>query len=166
MTDTLRYVFLELGRFRKRIWELESQYDKWMYLLRHMHEMVEIPEIFQTPEFRRLFILAKIGNFTPDEQKEYENSLKNMSDYYNIIDSAEKIALKKGLEIGHEQGLAEGLEQGRAEGREEGREEGLEQGREEEKLTTAAKLKALGVDPALISEATGLSEDMVRNIHD
>ena len=89
-----------------------------------------------------------------------------MSDYYNIIDSAEKIALKKGLEIGHEQGLAEGLEQGRAEGREEGREEGLEQGREEEKLTTAAKLKALGVDPALISEATGLSEDMVRNIHD
>ena len=92
-----------------------------------------------------------------------------MSDYYNIIDSAEKIALKKGLEIGHEQGLAEGLEQGRAEGREEGleqgreegREEGLEQGREEGKLTTAAKLKALGVDPALISEATGLSADVV-----
>ena len=68
-----------------------------------------------------------------------------MSDYYNIIDSAEKIALKKGLEIGHEQGLAEGLEQGR----------------EEEKLTTAAKLKALGVDPVLISEVTGLSEDVI-----
>ena len=141
MTDTLRYVFLELGRFRKRIWELETQYDKWMYLLRHMHEMVEIPEIFQAPEFQRLFILAKIGNFTPDELKEYENSLKNMSDYYNIIDSAEKIALKKGLEIGHEQGRVEG--------------------REEEKLTMAAKLKALGVDPALISEATGLSENVI-----
>ena len=72
-----------------------------------------------------------------------------MSDYYNIIDSAEKIAVKKGLEIGREQGLAEGLEQGR------------EEGREEEKLTTAAKLKALGVDPVLISEATGLSEDVI-----
>ena len=99
-----------------------------------------------------------------------------MSDYYNIIDSAEKIALKKGLEIGHEQGLAEGLEQGRAEGREEGleqgREEGLEQGleqgreegREEGKLTTAAKLKALGVDPTLISEATGLSADVIAKL--
>ena len=95
-----------------------------------------------------------------------------MSDYYNIIDSAEKIALKKGLEIGHEQGLAEGLEQGleqgREEGREEGRAEGLEQGREEgreeEKLTTAAKLKALGVDPVLISEATGLSEDVITKL--
>ena len=39
----------------------------------------------------------------------------------SFIDSAEKIALKKGLEIGHEQGLEQG--------REEGREEGLEQGR-------------------------------------
>ena len=75
-----------------------------------------------------------------------------MSDYYNIIDSAEKIALKKGLEIGHEQGLAEGLEQGR------------EEGREEEKLTTAAKLKALGVDPVLISKVTGLSEDVIAKL--
>ena len=79
MTDVLRYVFLELGRFRKRIWELDSQFDKWMYLLRHMHEMVDIPEPFQTPEFRRLFILSKIGNFTAEELMEYENSLNSMS---------------------------------------------------------------------------------------
>ena len=63
--------------------------------------MVEIPEIFQTPEFKRLFILAEIGNFTASELKEYENSLTSMSDYYNIIDSAEKRA--------REEGLAEGL---------------------------------------------------------
>ena len=30
MTDVLRYVFLELGRFHKRLWELESVFDKWM----------------------------------------------------------------------------------------------------------------------------------------
>ena len=105
MTDVLRYVFLELGRFKKHIWELETTFDKWMYLLRHMHEMVEIPEIFQTPEFKRLFILAEIGNFTASELKEYENSLTSMSDYYNIIDSAEKRA----REEGREEGLAEGL---------------------------------------------------------
>jgi predicted transposase/invertase (TIGR01784 family) len=103
MTDVLRYVFLELGRFKKHIWELETTFDKWMYLLRHMHEMVEIPEIFQTSEFKRLFILAEIGNFTASELKEYENSLTSMSDYYNIIDSAEKRA----REEGREEGLAE-----------------------------------------------------------
>ena len=100
MTDALRYVFLELGRFRKHLWELENAFDKWMYLFKHIHEMVDIPAIFQTSEFNRLFILSKIGNFTAEEQKEYEKSLMHMSDYYNIINSAEKIAREEGREEG------------------------------------------------------------------
>ena len=59
----------------------------------------------------RLFILAEIGNFTASELKEHENLLTSMSDYHNIIDSAEKRARE------------EGLLQGRLEGREEGRDE-------------------------------------------
>jgi hypothetical protein len=78
MTDVLRFVFLELGRFKKHIWELDTTFDKWMYLLIHMHEMVEIPQIFRTPEFERLFLLSKINNFTPEEYSEYEKSLKHM----------------------------------------------------------------------------------------
>ena len=65
-----------------------------------------------------------------------------MSDYYNIIDSAEKIALKKGLEIGHEQGLAEGL------------------------LLAARNMLSQGLPVDVVVNVTGLSEDMVRNIHD
>ena len=76
-------------------------------------------------------------------------SLKNMSDYYNIIDSAEKIALKKGLEIGHEQGLAEGLEQGRAEGREEGL------------LLAARNMLSQGLPVDVVVNVTGLSEDVI-----
>ena len=53
MTDALRFVFLELGRFNKCIWELESISEKWMYLLKHMHEMVEIPKEFSDPLFTR-----------------------------------------------------------------------------------------------------------------
>ena len=97
-----------------------------MYLLRHMHEMVEIPETFQTPEFKRLFILARIGKFTASELEEYQKSLSSMSDYYNIIDTAEKRA--------------------REEGREEGRQEGREEGREEGRQETIAKLVAAGFD--------------------
>ena len=96
MTDVLRYVFLELGRFHKRLWELETTFDKWMYLLKHMHEMVDIPQIFQTPDFKRLFILSEIDNFTAEEYSEYQKSLTRMSDYYNIIDSAEKRAREEG----------------------------------------------------------------------
>ncbi|MBO5311791.1 MAG: hypothetical protein J6A91_07045 [Bacteroidales bacterium] len=82
-------------------------------------------------------MLAEIGNFTPEEMEEYENSLKNMSDYYNIIDSAEKRA--------------------RDEGRLEGELRGLEKGREEAKREDAIKLRELGVDFRIIAQATGLS---------
>ena len=68
-----------------------------------------------------------------------------MSDYYNIIDSAEKIALKKGLEIGHEQGLAEGLEQGRAEGL----------------LLAARNMLSQGMPVDIVVNVTGLSEDVI-----
>lgn len=113
MTDALRFVFLELGRFNKYIWELETVFDKWMYLLKHMHEMVEIPKEFNDSVFKRLFLLAEIDNFTVEERKQYEESLKNMGDYNNIINTAAEEAEKRGF--------ARGIDVGREEGREEGR---------------------------------------------
>ena len=136
MTEMLRFVFLELGRFRKHIWELETMSDKWMYLLRHMHEMEEIPEKFSDPLFRRLFILSEIGKFTADELKQYEESMKDMSDYYNVINTAAEEAEKRGF--------ARGLE--------------------EAKLEAASKLKELGVDIETIVQATGLAADVVEGL--
>ena len=168
MTDVLRFVFLELGRFDKCIWELETIAEKWMYLLKHMHEMVEIPKEFSDTLFTRLFLLAEIDNFTAEEKEQYYKSLENMGDYYNIIDTAVEEATKRAIEEGLAKGLAEGLEKGMAEGRAEGRAEGLvegiEKGREEERRETVAKLKALGITPAIISQATGLSEEEIEKL--
>ena len=168
MTDVLRFVFLELGRFDKCIWELETIAEKWMYLLKHMHEMVEIPKEFSDPLFTRLFLLAEIDNFTAEEKEQYYKSLENMGDYYNIIDTAVEEATKRAIAEGLAKGMAEGLEKGMAEGRAEGRAEGLvegiEKGREEERRETVAKLKALGITPAIISQATGLSEEEIEKL--
>ena len=38
--------------------------------------------------WRFLFLLAEIDNFTDEERKQYEESLKNMGDYINIINIA------------------------------------------------------------------------------
>jgi predicted transposase/invertase (TIGR01784 family) len=156
MTDTLRFVFLELGRFNKRIWELDSVFDKWMYLLKHMHEMVEIPQEFSDPLFTRLFLLAKIGNFTPEELKQYKNSLENMGDFNNIIHTAVEEAEMRG----HATGLAEGLEQGRA----EGMEEGLQVGERNKAIAIARNLISSGMSLEDVARMTGLTVDEVRNI--
>lgn len=101
-----------------------------------MPKLHEIPEVFQSPEFRRLFILAEIGKFTAEEYKQYIKSLDEMSDYYNVIDTAVEEAEKRG----------------RAEGREEA------------KMATAKNLKQLGVDVETIAKATGLSKDVIKKL--
>ena len=136
MTDVLRYVFLELGRFRKHLWELETTFDKWMYLLKHMHEMVEIPQIFQAPPFKRLFILSEINTFTAEEYNEYQKSITRMSDYYNIIDSAEKRA----------------------------REEGREEGEKMRAIQIAKNLLSLSMDVETVAKATGLTVEEIEKI--
>ena len=106
--------------------------------------MVDIPENFQTPEFKRLFILAEIGNFTASELKEYQKSLSSMSDYYNIIDSAEKRARE------------EGLLQGRLEGREEGR--------VEERKEVVQKLLASGMSVESVADILQIPEGQLQQM--
>ena len=133
MTDVLRFVFLELGRFKKRIWELRTVFDKWMYLLKHMHEMVEIPKEFSDPLFTRLFLLAEINNFTSDEYRQYKKSLENMGDWDNIINST--------AERSREEGRVQGREEGRAEGRTE----------------TVRKMLAAGIPAETIADALDIT---------
>ena len=153
----LRFVFLELGRFRKRIWELESVFDKWMYLLKHMHELESIPEKFSDPLFRRLFMLSEIANFTPMELEQYENSLKDMSDYYNIIRTAEEDAEQRGLAKGLAQGREEGREEGLEQGLQQGLQQGREEGREEGKAKAIATMLASGIPVETIASAFGMT---------
>ena len=148
MTDVLRFVFLELGRFNKRIDELESVSDKWIYLLKYMHTMTEIPPEFSDPMFTRLFLLSEINKFTADEYKQYTKSLENMGDYTNIINTAAEEA-----EI-----------RGRAIGREEGRTEGRAEGEAAARLEDARRFKELGVAVDIISQATGLSVETIESL--
>ena len=80
-----------------------------------------------------------------------ENSLKNMSDYYNIIDSAEKRA--------RDEGRLEGELRGLEKGREEGREEGRVEGQFSKAVEVAAKLIATGMSKAEAASLVGLFEE-------
>ena len=83
---------------------------------------------------------AEIAKFTPDELREYEDSLKAYRDIKNSIDTA------------------------RREGRVEGREEGRVEGRVEEKNAIARNLKSMGMSISDISKATGLQEEEIKEL--
>ena len=75
-----------------------------------------------------------------------------MSDYYNIIDSAEKRAREEGLLQGRLQGLAEGRAEGHAEGREEGR------------RMVVQKLIASGMSVESVSKILQIPEDELKKM--
>ncbi|MCM1176192.1 MAG: Rpn family recombination-promoting nuclease/putative transposase [Clostridium sp.] len=150
--DKLQFVFLELARFCKSEYELEDNYDKWMFLLKNMSQLQSRPKIFNENEFDRLFEIAELCNFTAEQYKHYQDSQKMLYDYENTIDYARQ--------QGHEAGLAEGREVGIAEGREAGLAEGEAMGR----LKIAREMKADGVDSMVISRYTGLSYHEIESL--
>ena len=166
--DKLTFKYIEIAKFNKTIEQLDSNYDKWLYVLRNLSRLDRQPKRLQNAVFDRLFSEAEIAKFTKTELREYENSLKAYRDIKNSLDSAEEKGRAEGLAAGRAEelaaGLAEGLAPGRAERPAAGRAEGLAAGRAEEKTSVAKKLLALGVPIKHIAEATNLTIDEIEKL--
>ena len=139
--DKLTFVYLEMPKFSKREDELETMFDKWMFALTNLTQLLERPKALQERIFTRLFEQAEVARFTPVERNEYVASKKEYWDNYSIVTTA----MKKGLSKGLAQGLAKGLAQGRAEGI----------------RATARNLKQMGLSADNIVKATGLTADEI-----
>ncbi len=145
--DKLVFIYLEMPKFTKQENELESLFDKWLYVIRNLAALMERPRVLQEKVFTHLFEAAEIAKFSKVERYEYEESLKAYRDWFSVMTTAEL----RGEERGEERGFKKGEEKGLK--------EGLEKGRLEERLRNARGLKARGVDADIIAQVTGLSED-------
>ena len=135
--DKLTFVYLEMPKFNKREDELETMFDKWMFVLRNLSRLFERPKALQERVFKKLFQQAEIAQYNDDERRIYEASLKEYWDYTSSMDTA----------------YMKGERKGREEGREEGRAEG--------QADTARKMKADGMSPELIAKYTGLTAEEI-----
>ena len=86
--DKLTFIYLEMPKFEKTLEQLESRFDKWLYVLKNLERLHDIPEKFRDRIFRKLFAAAEIAKFTPEEASAYEDSLKVYRDLKNSIDTA------------------------------------------------------------------------------
>ncbi|MEO1095084.1 MAG: Rpn family recombination-promoting nuclease/putative transposase [Cyanobacteria bacterium J06638_28] len=146
--DKLKFIYIELPKFTKSLGQLETHFDKWLFLLKHLPDLDEPPEPLQEAVFNQLFEVAEIANFSPVEQDSYQNSLKYYRDLNNVVDTS--------WQEGKAEGIQEGLETGLAQGREEGRQEGVQQ--------VAKQMKAAGIDIARISTITGLPIEAIETL--
>lgn len=134
--DKLKFVYLELPKFKKKEEELETQFDKWMYVFTHLSQLQGRPKKLQDRVFAKLFEAAEIAKFTPKEREAYEESLKYYRDIKNVVDTS----------------------------REEGLKEGMEKGMEKRNIEIAKELKKNSVPIEVIIQSTGLSKEEIEKL--
>jgi predicted transposase/invertase (TIGR01784 family) len=94
--DKLTFVYLEMPKFTKTIKELQTRFEKWMFIIQNLNKLDRIPDELRENIFERLFEIAEIARFTPEEVRIYEDSLKSYRDLKNSIDTAREEGEKKG----------------------------------------------------------------------
>jgi predicted transposase/invertase (TIGR01784 family) len=92
--DKLKFIYIELPKFKKKEEELETQFDKWLYVFRHLSQLQDRPQKLQDKIFEKLFEAAEIAKFTPEERDAYEESLKYYRDIKNVVDTSREEGIK------------------------------------------------------------------------
>ena len=85
MTDKLEFVFVEVAKFNKSEDELETDLDKWLYLLKNMSTLLERPAALRDRVFGRLFDVAEYARLDDEERKNYVEAMNTARDTYNMI---------------------------------------------------------------------------------
>lgn len=133
--DKLVFLYLEMPKFNKTEKELETHFDKWMFAIKNLSKLEEIPGTLHEDIFERFFEIAEIAHMDNDERSTYENSLKYYRDMNNVVATAK----------------GEGWAEGKAEG-------------EYHKAIDIAKSLLDLLDIEIIAEKTGLTIDEIKNL--
>lgn len=103
--DKLTFIYLEMPKFNKTIDELETRFEKWLFVLRNLNRLDRVPDKLREQIFEKLFKTAEIAKFTPEQVRSYEDSLKYYRDLKNSLDTAKEEGFEEGVEKGIEKGI-------------------------------------------------------------
>jgi len=125
-----------MPKYNKTEKELETRFDKWMFVLKNLPKLDRIPVELKEKIFLKLFETAEIARLKPDEYKQYEASVNAYRDILNIKNTA----FEKGIE------------------------KGIKKGEIKKQIEIAKKMLRRGIEISLIIEMTGLSEQEINKL--
>ena len=94
--DKLTFIYLEMPKFNKTIDEIETRFEKWLYVLRNLAKLERVPDKLREQIFEKVFETAEIARFNVEQIRSYEESLNVFRDLKNSIDTARD---EKAIEI-------------------------------------------------------------------
>ena len=155
MTDHLKYVFMEVGPFDKKLEECKTFEERFLYFMKNLPTFATKPDTHDDHFLEDLLNAAEYSGLSNKMKGWYDRRLKAMRDAKNVEDFAREQAINEGLAEGRAKGREEGLAEGKAEGLAEGKAKGKAEGKAE----VAKTMLADGIEISIVSKYTGLSEE-------
>ena len=81
----LNLIFLELPRFVKEEDEISNKIEEWMFVLKNLARLNDLPEKLRTRIFESLFHKAEIAKLSKEDRLLYDKSVKNLLDMKALI---------------------------------------------------------------------------------
>ena len=95
-------IYLQLPYFEKSAEACENNFDRWIYLLKHMETIVKLPWPEKNPVFQRLAEISDLGSLSREERMKYDEAIRKYRDTLCVMQSQ----LDEGIQIGRQQTLA------------------------------------------------------------
>lgn len=128
VSDKIRMVYLMLPFFEKTETECETDFERWIFVLKNMNTFERMPFLAKNAVFKKLAEISDLRTLSKKDMDKYEDSIRIMRDAYATYKYAIKTGLEDGRKQGLEEGMAQGIEKGMAQGLEKGMAQGLEEG--------------------------------------
>ena len=135
-SDKFRQIFIALPLFNKEEAECETDFERWIYILKNMSTLERMPFTARKAVFEKLEEIGNVTSLSREDQILYERSINAYRTYVSVMRNER----------------AEGFAEGRLVGRQEG-------------LTLAARrMKAMGIPAEDIQKATGLTSEVINSL--
>ena len=136
-SDKLHLYYITLPKMEKSESECETDFERWIYILKHMETLERMPFKAQNMIFGRLEEVCNLNSLSRQERLNYDESLKVYRDGVAVIEYAVQ------------------------RGRKEGMEKGMEKGREETLAVSIRAMRNAGLDKSTIARYLAISPDEV-----
>jgi predicted transposase/invertase (TIGR01784 family) len=143
-SDKLRFIFIELPCFKKTEEDCNTDFERWIYVLKNMEILDRMPFKAYKAAFEKLEKITDIAALSKEDRMKYDESIKVYRDI--------KATLAYSKKEGYEDGITKGREEGRAEGR------------MEERITVARNMKSRGMPIELIADITQVPLKELENL--
>lgn len=135
-SDKMRYIFIELPMFAKEEDECETDFERWIYVLKNMETLQRLPFKARKAVFEKLEQIVDIAGMSKEDRMKYDESIKVYRDQLAVMEY-ERL---QGEAKGEAKGIAIGI------------------------ANVARNLKQMGLPVDTIAQATGLTPEAIKQL--